>query len=373
MQEENLYNIFLELLRWNELSLAERLITANKEASPKPAYELSRLAYDILFPEDADVLLMDEIITSAKKNNSKDYIISVGILVNYNTFKQKKNKCYLEYSLKITDPYHIQNQLNILLDLVGWGKQDIAELILKANQDLANRKGNLTDCSGRTWKNITAYQYAILALDYHMWNMIKKYLKQEDAFKQIEEITEKAILNENEGWIINSNNFDWPAISWFPLINALQIYVANFNKWSYEQLVEHWLQLVGGAQLILPSHIINEYSHPTRSFFPCPKWEDHSNEVALPRTGVLYWRSSQNEEGKYILGNDFAWVRASFDTCTKIQREGKNMALIFNYAISDNIALRKLMRARITDIKILLQKNPKEFTFVKFQDNCRIT
>lgn len=74
-----------------------------------------------------------------------------------------------------------------------------------------------------------------------------------------------------------------PCSSWATLIAALDKYIQNYDD-------NTWRQQIGGAQLILPAHMINEYSHPTSPFYPCPKWED--SEAALPRTGVSDWREA---------------------------------------------------------------------------------
>ncbi len=188
--------------------------------------------------------------------------------------------------------------------------------MLKANPHLAITKGNLTDCSGRLFKDISGLQYALWALDYHMWNMIHTHLKKaglNDATRaQLEELKLIATLNEQNGWIIIPDcNTNWPLISWSALINALETYVKNYDAWSSEQCGNHWRQQVGGAQLILPAHVINEYSHPSRPFYPCPKWSNE--EIVLPRTGVTDWRIASD----YKLGSGFAWVRANWDARTR--------------------------------------------------------
>ena len=162
---------------------------------------------------------------------------------------------------------------------VGYGEQAEAEAMLQKDRTLALAHGDLTDCSvepktykPRTWKNITGFQYAILALDYQMWTMIQKYINTEEARKQVVEITNKATLKDKEGWIIKPENTDWPQTGWSPLIEALDIYVENYGSWSEKQRKTHWCQQVGGTQLILAAHMINEYIS-SRPFYPCPKWQ----------------------------------------------------------------------------------------------------
>jgi hypothetical protein len=138
--------------------------------------------------------------------------------------------------------------------------------------------GDIMDCAGRKFNNITAFRYAVWALDWHMWKMILKYLPEEKAKRQIEGL----------------NNGEWVAehgtqVSWQNLIDALQTYInsPNWSNWSSQQKIDYWGNQVGGQQLLLPAHVINEYRHPTRPFDPCPLYGD--NEPVLPRTGVADW------------------------------------------------------------------------------------
>ncbi len=124
LQEENLYKIFLELLRWNEIPLAERLITGKTEASSTPPVELTKLAYESLLKEDAT--LIQDIIPFKKKYYEEDYtllncfhnnnkplkpntiaIINRSILIGYRTWRHAE-----PYLLKPFNPEHLKQQLN---------------------------------------------------------------------------------------------------------------------------------------------------------------------------------------------------------------------------------------------------------------------
>ena len=90
-----------------------------------------------------------------------------------------------------------QKSLNQLLQYVAEGEQDKAEKMLKgksggllgwgeikANPDLLSHRSTVKDLSGREFKQITAFQYALWAMDWHMWTMIQKYLPQEAQAQQ---------------------------------------------------------------------------------------------------------------------------------------------------------------------------------------------
>jgi len=66
------------------------------------------------------------------------------------------------------------------LKLVVEGEQDQAEAMLEENPVLALFPGNVTDLSGRSFNNITGFQYAVWALDSCMWKMMLRSYLPED-------------------------------------------------------------------------------------------------------------------------------------------------------------------------------------------------
>ena len=158
-----------------------------------------------------------------------------------------------------------QDETNRLLLLVARGEQDQAEAMIKESPLLVLEKGTVTDLSNRTFKDITAFQYALWARDWHMWEMLLKYLPLETAALQFQELEEKGTEHRKH-------------FSLIPLIEMLDTYAKNC---SFEKIKTRWIQQVGGAQLRLPAHVINEYCHPSRPFSPCP---DFSSDVTLPRS-----------------------------------------------------------------------------------------
>jgi hypothetical protein len=156
------------------------------------------------------------------------------------------------------------------LSLIAEGEQDVAEAMLKDMPELALFSGNVTDLSGRTFKNITGFQYAVWALDSHMWEMIRKYLPKEAAREQVKSL-------KTGSWVAQHGEY----ASWQNLIDALDgvIKLCEQNEWDAAD--EKWKRDVGDAQLLLPVHVVNQYCHPNRSFDPCPDFNDQS---PLPRS-----------------------------------------------------------------------------------------
>jgi hypothetical protein len=135
------------------------------------------------------------------------------------------------------------------LDLVVNGKQDKAEKMLKVNKQLVLFHGKVIDPSGQIFERVTGFQYAVWALDGHMWVMLLRYLDRQQAQEQIRSFEQNKYI-ENQS-IPN-------------LIEKLKKYLDadSYDKWS-----ECWKE-VGEAQRKAPIHVINEYCRSDNSFNP---------------------------------------------------------------------------------------------------------
>ncbi|HXH55245.1 MAG TPA: hypothetical protein VNK03_05840 [Gammaproteobacteria bacterium] len=187
-------------------------------------------------------------------------------------------------------------QSKIFLRLVAEGEQDKAEAMLKSNSDLALVPGDVTDLSKCTFTNITGFQYAVWALDWHMWTMIRKYLPPAEAQRQAQGFETGAWVRSH-GVHANLNI----------LIRAYKTTIDLYNASKNGEAGSAWVRQVGGAQLLLPAHVVNEYCHPTRPFFPLPNFKD---AAPLPRTRTLRegeWFTAEYFGGR--LGENFAVLR----------------------------------------------------------------
>ena len=186
-------------------------------------------------------------------------------------------------------------ELPAFLRLVAEGQQDQAEAMLRTTPNLALIPGDVTDLSNRRFQGITAFQYAAWALDWHMWKMLLKYLPPDAARTQAQGFT-------TGSWVSQHGVH----ASWQNLIDALKTYIDNCGKWTTsEQYTNHWIHQVGGAQLLLPAHVIHEYCRPDRSFEPCPTFI----EDTLPRTTKL---DGGNELNRSELGTSYGLLRYNF-------------------------------------------------------------
>jgi hypothetical protein len=204
-----------------------------------------------------------------------------------------------------------------LLRFVTEGEQGKAEELIKKDKNLLLHAGTVTDLSGRKFKGITAFQYALWALDWHMWKMIQKYLPEEQQREQFEGLETKGTAHGKH-------------FSLQPLIEALQKYVVNYDSLSWKmsgsKREHHWQKIVGGAQRLLPVHVINEYCRPDRSFDPCPEF----TEASLPRSrkcnvGEDCFTTSYNNGA---LGDKFALFRSMSDDSTCCASLGEGVPLL---------------------------------------------
>jgi ankyrin repeat protein len=143
---------------------------------------------------------------------------------------------------------------------VAAGQQGLAEAMLKKNRDLAQVPGDVTDPADRTFRGITGFQYAVWALDYQMWTMIRKYLPDADAKSQLQGF-------EQGSWVDKHGM----SANWQGLLDELKTYIDM--PWNQEKCVDQWTHKVGGAQRQLPMHVLQEYCEPSRPFDPCPNFK----------------------------------------------------------------------------------------------------
>ena len=223
--------------------------------------------------------------------------------------------------------YHVDPiELSSFLKQVSFGNQRAAMEMLERNKKLALVRGDLTDCAGREFKQITGFQYALWALDYYMWTMLKDYL---EPIHQREQIMMLLAHKEYEVplWVEKHG----VQVTWLPLINALKSFHERWNEWSSESGISKeafifWCSKVGGAQLRLPSHVIQEYygivsinDSPWSSSF---RGISSKESIARCHEGIsekvesivtFLWRGG----GESSLGVDFAWKKVPQENLPK--------------------------------------------------------
>lgn len=196
-------------------------------------------------------------------------------------------------------------------------QQDVAERLLKTSPELMLEKITFTDCGGRTFSNISAFEYLLWALDTRYGvNMLLNCLPHDEKGLQIaqklkeqyDHHKEHGVTYTLEGQTINEKHFDFSV-----LINALQAYVDNFDDWDWNQREKHWCTVVGKAQCYLPAHVIQHYCDPNVPFYPLPKFE----MMQFIRTLKFYNYSNNSEmtwggasrSSDSVLGENFGILR----------------------------------------------------------------
>ena len=236
-----------------------------------------------------------------------------------------------------------QKSLSQLLRYVAEGEQDKAEALIQTDKNLLLYAGTVKDLSGQEFKQITAFQYALWAMDWHMWKMIQKYLPEEQQREQFEGLETKGTLHGKH-------------FSFEPLIGALQVYVDNAKEvWKYDQRArDHWCKVVGGAQRGVPAHVVNEYCREDRSFDPCPAF----TEEKLPRIRTFKYFPGGGEwftaeSGGKLCGEGFAYVRGDGAVVAEFYSGSLDIFLTSERVPGDIKALQSLSKTRTQQMELL--------------------
>jgi hypothetical protein len=183
--------------------------------------------------------------------------------------------------------------LQAFLKFVADGQQDQAEALLQRNSALALASGDVTDHANRTFSNITAFQYALWALDWHMWKMILKYLPSEAAKIQAKQVA-------TGSWVEKYGEY----FKFQPLLENFQTYNKDAPSWNMDKDKDYWEHKIGGAQRQLPMHVFQEYCNPKRAFEPTPTFTEEE-----------FLRQVDFDISK--LGDDFGLYRYNFKECQR--------------------------------------------------------
>lgn len=225
------------------------------------------------------------------------------------------------------------------LDHVCKGEEAAVRKMLSLTPQLALEKGTIVDYAGRRFENITAFQYALWALDKYMWKTIRVALTNEQAAAQFTEHHESKDLAYVEK---NGRHFDLS-----PLKKAMQVTIDNLL--NDKQDSKQWIKDVGGAQALLPVHMIEEiYCQNEYLLSPIPEFD----QATLKRGAFYYDRSpifpiQKDKE----LGSEFALIRGGDEYTSKCEdypTAGKKATIELNLA-----DLTKLYEVRMDDYNML--------------------
>ncbi|MDP1602047.1 MAG: F-box protein [Legionella sp.] len=217
------------------------------------------------------------------------------------TAKNLSNRDLLNFAQ--TSKYHLalfkpMIDVRKLLHHVTRGEHDAVKAMLKKDISLMFKRGVVTDCSGRKFENVSPFEYAMWALDKHMWAAMIACIPQSEESKQIVEILIKQYNKVNtigvtyklNGQTITEKHFDFENT----IIKELQTQVDSINapgeRTNWDAINKQWRDGVSGAQKRLPMHIVDEYCS-NEPFHPVPKF------TSQPKSSKQFynWATDKNE------------------------------------------------------------------------------
>lgn len=178
--------------------------------------------------------------------------------------------------------------------LIAYGQRHAANQLLRTRPELILQRSDVTDYSNRTFKNITAYEYAYWAKDTHACRILEAHMSEEVKAAMLNcchIIEQTGLCYEQYGQVIeHSSHFDFA-----PLITVLEQYVQGYDVWldsgNWKAIEAAWMR-VGQAQRDVPVHIAHEYCRMDRSFHPRPDFD----EPYLPENLTVYNYKTEHEE-----------------------------------------------------------------------------
>ena len=232
-----------------------------------------------------------------------------------------------------------------LKDTAGLFKSHLyAEDLLKKSPEFLLSRGNVTDWAGRTFKNITAFEYALWARDFKMIQMMLGCIPATPEgdviwaalFEQTKQV-KRAI--ESGGGLTYTHTYDWPNLdtagipdgttitvtethtennfNTMPLRVAYQDYITHFyhnvdgSARTWLQRDAYWTKFIGKLQRLLPVHVLQRYCDLHTPFYPRPQF----NGEFKRSTDFYHWiTSSRTALFGSTLSSDFALLRAHRDT-----------------------------------------------------------
>lgn len=224
-----------------------------------------------------------------------------------------------------------------LSQYVADGDQENAEKLAQTYPSLLTVKTGIIDLSKRTFVDITPFQYAFWALDWHMWKMLIKYMSKEEVIKQCEEINAKGTAHGAHA-------------NWQPVIDAYENYFNLLKQRLWEEARLAWLK-IGEAQLSFPVHIVNQFCHLHINLCTVVNLKNEE-EPPLTRTriskGVDWYDERCGREWVHHRWNLIQPTHVKPSNCLRFENIGK-----------DRLALSVLLKKRQRQAECLVEKLTK--------------
>jgi hypothetical protein len=368
------------------------------------------------------------LLEKSKLDDAKNHLKSFSEILN----NQEHLKRFIKACLEKGDVKKIQFLLDTCPDLIKHkdyqplffsylllygvkANQDAAELLIKNNIKLLKLKGNVTDDSGRHFKNVSFLQLLVYNLDVrYMWGMVydrllenkdkeQSELIRQELESQLDELLtyglsyeltighylpkteegnakkEKLIigfkklielgflnyeLKDDKLIIKNECHFDLKK-----LIKTKLYYADHFNDWDMEnsgKAMNFWRTVVGLLQTLLPLYIRQHYCNPDEAFYPIPSFDKKEFKRSL---SLKVWIDKDNSEILIFDGSLFnLGLNLGIDRVAGELAIAEGVSIRCNPGNSpDSGALEMLFERRLKDLE-LLKKQLKE-TLIKIEEN----
>jgi hypothetical protein len=246
-----------------------------------------------------------------------------------------------------------------LLHHVARSEHDAVQSMLKNDINLIFKRGLLTDCSGRIFNDISAFEYALWALDKHMWtSMLECVPKDEEGKKVLETLSAQYDRIEKRGITykleikITESHFDFNTI-----IKALNTHGNLLNATGpkdWAAIDTHWREDVGSAQKLLPMHVVNEYCSGEPFYPRIPKF------TSLPKSSKqLYNTITKTKENWFNVDSrmavDFAIFKGELPLAAgaisgereQCPRDSNALRALYEVRRNDLIDLKSLLAEEI--------------------------
>ncbi|MDP3268731.1 MAG: hypothetical protein Q8M40_06740 [Legionella sp.] len=186
--------------------------------------------------------------------------------------------------------------------------EELLASIIK-DRDTIFKRGRVTDCSGRFFDNISAFEYSLWSWDMPLWSYMtfppekeEELAFYENMFSQYNKVSTEGVSYVLNGKKITEKHFDFEDT----IIRQLQTLASMLSIPSTPSqiLKTQWIEGVGGAQKLLPMHAVFEYCSK-EPFSPVPKfvsWPDEpsSKYYDLITQKYVNWFDDNSKLGSEI-------------------------------------------------------------------------
>ncbi|OCH97466.1 hypothetical protein A8135_03045 [Legionella jamestowniensis] len=256
-----------------------------------------------------------------------------------------------------------------LLHHVVHGEYEAVQSILRNDIHLIFKRSKVTDCSGRVFEMVSAFEYALWALDKHMWDAMLDCLPQNEETYTILELLNKQYNKVNEEGVTYNLNGKNTTEKHFDFENTIikelrrQVNLASLYRWGLNlgTIERQWIEDVGSAQKLFPMHVVYEYCS-NEPFCPVP------NFTLRPPSSTQFYNWIPDKKENWFgstskLGLDFSVLKG-------VLTEGRAAIVPFitpNLVMQDLAAMMALHEIRTMDfihLKLqletqLIANNPK--------------